>query len=210
MKQFEIVAAVMNIVTSHEGVTNTSLSEDQVAAEIHTCRQRMIDDLDKVSLFRRPFTGYVQIIESLPTLKKADGTVYVKIPRVYRTLNQDIALLYVGGKDKKSPYRIITDNADNCKHDHFLGTAPTAIYNEGEITFRNISPKFIRIDGVFEYPDQLAIYGYDDEESEYPFPGGQIDKLIGKTTESYLRTLYRVTPQPNTQSDLNNARPLNR
>jgi hypothetical protein len=210
MTQAEIVSAVMNIVTSHEGVTNTSLSADQVAAEVHTCRQRMIDDLDKVSLFRRPFTGYVQVIDSLAVAKEADGTLYVEIPRVYRTINQEVSLLYIGGKDRKSPYRIVTDDGENSKHDHFLGSRPTAIYSEGVIKFRNLSPKFIRVEGVFEYPDQLAIYGYDDEETEYPFPGGMIDKLIGKTTESYLRTLFRVVPQPNTQSDLTNARPLNK
>lgn len=209
MKQFEIVAAIMNIVTSHEGVTNTSLSEDQVAAEIHTCRQRMIDDIDKTSQFRRPYTGFSQKIESLTIQKDTDGAPYIVIPRLYRMLNNEVAALYIGGKDRKSPYRILTDDSsENAKHDHFLGKVPIVIYNEGLLTFRNINPKFLRVEGVFEYPDQLAIYDYDDESTEYPMPGGLIDILIGKTTESYIRTLFRVVAQPNTQSDLTNARPV--
>lgn len=209
MTQFEIVAAVMNLVTSHEGVTNTSLSEGQVAAEVHTCRQRMMDDMDKVALFRKPYIGFTQTISELAVQKNnLTGELYALVPRVYRMRNNEIAIGYIGGKDGKSPYRIITgDTSENYTHDQFLAKKAVAIYEDGVFKFRNISPKFVWITGVFEYPDQLAIHGYDDEETSYPMPGGLIDQLIGKTAESYIRTMYRVMPQPNTQSDIPNARP---
>jgi len=201
----------MNIVTSSEGVTNTSLSEGQVAAEVNTFRQRLMDEMDKVSLFRKPYTGFTQLIHNLPVLKDATGELYVEIPRVHRMRNNEVAIGYVGGKDGKSPYRIVSgDTSDNFKHDRFVGSKATAIYDDGMLRLRNISPKFISLWGVFEYPDQLAIYGYDNEVTPYPMPGGMIDQLIGKTAESYLRTMYRVSPQPNTQSDIPNARPNTR
>lgn len=209
MTQFEIVAAVMNLVTSAEGVTNTSLSEGQVAAEIHTYRQRIMDELDKNSLFRKPYTGFTQSITQLPVQKNnLTGELYVTVPRLYRMRNNEVGISYFGGKDGKSPYRIISgDTSDNFLHDPFIGNKATGIYDDGTIKLRNISPKFIWMTGVFEYPDTLAIYGYDDEETPYPMPGGLIDQLIGKTAESYVRTMYRMSPQPNTQSDIPNARP---
>jgi hypothetical protein len=206
MTELQIVAAVMNLVTSHEGVTNTSLSEEQVAQEVHTTRVRMIDEVDKAGLFRRPYTGYVQYIKQLTMTKNADGKYIVKLPRIVRMLNGEHAVLYIGGTDGKSPYRIIVNgNGENESHDQFIGKLPMAIIDGDELSFRNINPKVVLVAAVFEYPDRLAIYGYDDETDEYPFPGGMIDKLIGKAANSYINTIYRKAPQPNTQSDLPNA-----
>jgi hypothetical protein len=121
-------------------------------------------------------------------------------------INGELASLYIGGTDGKSPYRVVVNgNGENESHDQFIGKMPMAIIDEDDLSFRNINPKVVKVAMVFEYPDRLAIYGYDDEDTEYPMPGGLIDKLIGKTAESYIRTLYRIGPQANTQTDLPNA-----
>jgi hypothetical protein len=206
MTELQIVAAVMNLVTSHEGVTNTSLSEEQVAQEVHTTRVRMIDDVDKAGLFRRPYTGYIQTIAQLTMTKNSEGKYTAKIPRAVRLINGEHAILYIGGTDGKSPYRIIVNgNGENESHDQFIGKMPMAIVDGEDLSFRNINPKVVKVQMVAEYPDRFAIYGYDDETDEYPFPGGMIDKLIGKAANSYLNTIFRKAPQPNTQSDLTNA-----
>ena len=65
----------------------------------------------------------------------------------------------------------------------------------------------MKLIAVFEVPDELTKYGYDEMVTKYPVPAGFADMLIGKTAESYIRTMYRVPIQPNTQSDMPNARP---
>lgn len=211
MTEFEIVSSVMELVTSSEGVTNTSLSPEQVADEIDTLRVRMAAELDGKSLFRRPYQGFTQTIKSLSVLKDSNRVSYLDIPRLVIQLNGEPACLYIGGKDDKSPYRLVTGNLENYVHDHIIGKMPIAHYQEGRITFRNVAPQQIKLVAVFEDPSDLEIYGdYDSETSEYPMPAAMIDSLIGKTAESYLRAMYRIRPQPNTQTDLPNAGPQSR
>lgn len=211
MTEFQIVTAVMNLVTSHEGVTNTSLSPDQVAEEVDTLRVRMIDDEDKISLFRRPYTGYVQTIPSVTVEKDSDKKLFITIPRLVIKRDDTPASLYIGGKDGKSPYRVISGaDAENAKHDQFIGKLPIALYQEGKVTIINASPSFLKVMGVFEDPSALETLGaYDSETSDYPLPAGLIDALIGKTVASYIPTLYRTGIEPNTQSDRPVAPPAN-
>lgn len=206
MTEFEIVTAVRELVTSTEGVTNTSLSEEQVADEIDTLRVRLMMEMDGKSLFRRPYTGFAQRIKSLKVLKDNDRVSYVNIPRLVTKIGNDPACLYIGGKDNNSPYRLITGDLTNATHDHFVGKLAIAHYDEGKITFKNVAPQYITVVGVFEDPSDLEIYGdYDPEVSEYPIPAGMVDMLIGKTADSYIRTMYRVRPQPNVQTDIPQA-----
>lgn len=208
MTEFEIVTAVRELVTSTEGVTNTSLSEEQVADEVDTLRVRMALELDSKSLFRRPYQGFTQRIKSLKINKDSEKVSYVDIPRLVIQINGEPAALYIGGKDDASPYRLVTGDIKNALHDHFIGKMPIVHYAEGRLTFRNVSPQFITVVGVFEDPSDLELSAdYDPEVSEYPMPAGLIDQLIGKTTESYIRTMYRIRPQPNIQTDMPNAGP---
>lgn len=206
MTEFEIVTSVMNLVTSHEGVTNTSLSPDQVAEEIDTLRGRMAFEMDKVGLFRRPFIGFTQTIPSLTILKRANNSRYVNIPKLMTKRDGTPAFEYIGGKDGISPYRVITgDQIKNAKYDQFIGTLPTVGYTEGLLDFYNVVPSFIKVVGVFEDPSSLEeIDGvWDIEVNDYPMPIGMIDELIGKTVNSYIRSMYTVPITPNTQSDKN-------
>lgn len=207
MTEHEIVTSVMNLVTSHEGVTNTSLSPDQVAAEVDTLRGRMIDEMDKVSLFRRPYTGFTQSIKSIKVEKIVSGTTvtkFVDIPKFMVRRDGTPAYLYIGGKDMKSPYRVVVGSEafENAKHDQFISLLPIVLYNEGHMEFRNITSQYIMITGVFNKPSSLEELGvWDREVDEYPMPAGMVDVLIGKTANSYINTLYRVPIQPNTQTD---------
>lgn len=215
MTEYEIVTSVINLVTSHEGVTNLSLSPDQVAAEVDTLRGRMIDEMDKVSLFRRPYMGFTQTISSLKVEKVAVGsttTKFVNIPKFMTRRDGSPAYLYVGGKDGKSPYRVIigSEAFENAKYDQFIETLPVVLYNEGRMEFRNITSNYIMIIGVFNDPSALEELGvWDVEVNEYPMPTGMVDVLLGKTANSYINTLYRVPVQPNTQTDKPQAAPPN-
>jgi hypothetical protein len=205
MTEFQIISSVMNLVTSNEGVTNLSLSEEQVGDEVDTLRGRMIGELDGQSLFRSPYTGFAQTIDRLGVTKAtASAKPFVDIPRVMFRRDNTPAIAYIGGIDLKSPYRIVTGiNVENFEHMPYTGKFPIAHYNEGRVTIYNANPNLITIIGVFNDPGDLEILGkYNAETSEYPFPIGMIDQLIGKTSNSYLNTLYRILPQPNTQSDL--------
>ena len=208
MTELAIVSSVMEMVTSGEGVTNTSLSYDQVAEELDTLRVRTIGELEGQTLFRRPYQGYTQTIKSIKVSRTEDKIAYVDIPRLVLHRHHDPAALYIGGTDGKNPYRIITGDIENALHDQFIGKLPIVHYREGKLTFKNVSPQNIMIVGVFEDPSDLEAYGeYDNEVSEYPLPAGLIDVVIGKLTESYVRTMYRIRPQPNIQSDIPNAGP---
>ena len=208
MTELQIVTSVLELVTSAEGVTNTSLSREQVADEIDTLRCRMMAEIDAKSIFRNPYVGYTQTITNLKVERDANRVSYADIPRVFVQLGGEPAIAYIGGKDGKSPYRVITGDMENAVHDQFVGKMATVHYAEGRLTFRNVSPQYIKVVAVFEDPSDLEYSGdYDSETSEYPMVAGMVDMLIGKSTESYIRTMYRVRPQPNTQTDLAGAGP---
>ena len=169
MTEFEIVTSVMELVTSNEGVTNTSLSAEQVADEVDTLRVRMAMELDSKSIFRRPYQGFTQRIASLTVKKDSNKKSYCEIPRLVIKANGEPAYLYIGGKDNASPYRLVTGDIENAMHDHFIGKLALVHYDEGKLTFRNAAPMFITVVGVFEDPSDLEITSdYDPETSEYP------------------------------------------
>ena len=110
----------------------------------------------------------------------------------------------------KTPFRVVTGNHHlYARHDRFIGKKPLAHYQDGKITFYNTTLKKVFIRAIFIDPSDLIDLGYDPKVTEYPVTYGLADMIIGKTAESYLRTLYRVPVQPNTQTDspTANARP---
>jgi hypothetical protein len=163
----------------------------------------MIDEQDKVSLFRRPYNGWTQTIPSIKVERDSNKVLYIDIPRLHVKRDNTVAYFYVGGLDDKSPCRVISPgDEENVKHDFNIGKAPLAIYSDGRIVFKNFTPSVIKIVAVFETPSSLETLGaYDSEVSPYPCPQGIIDQIIGKTANSYINSLYRVPVQPNRQSD---------
>ena len=217
MTELEIVSAVLNSVTSHEGVTNFSLSEEQIADDLNTLRARMVMEMDKVGLFRRPFLGFTQTIPAVVVKSNGKEPSTAEIPRLISLRGNTVASVYIGGDDGRNPYRVVTgESSENETHDQFIGKLPIVLYQEGHLTITNApASEKIKVIGVFERPSDLAVFDngdaplYDDKKTNYPMTNATLDELIGKLVNDYIRTLYRFPPQANTQSDIPNARPVN-
>jgi hypothetical protein len=205
MTEAKIVAAIKNYVTSQRGVTGFSLRNEQVADEVDTLRMRMILEADSARLFRKPFQGYTQKISfTVPGNKKVD------LPKVYIRADGTPAVAYVGGQLGNTAYRLVT----GYNHGQWVATdefslLPVAMLEGTEFTFKNFASNSLIMIAVFEDPSSLEAYGYDpgydtedgEEGDDYPMPNAMIDQIIGKTAESYIRTMFRIPPQPNTQID---------
>ena len=210
MTEHEIASAIENYVTSYEGVTSSSISLEQIKDEVNTLRMRLVTELDQQKVLMTPFVGYVQTIPNIKVIKTTVNEVAIltiKIPRVYIRANGKIALTYIGGIDLASPYRITTGNHHMwSKADAFIGGKPMAHYREDEdgglITIHQKAINNIAVQALFETPSHLAPFDiYDDDKTAYPMPQAQIDMMIGKISESYIRTMYRIPTQSNIQAD---------
>lgn len=204
MTEHQIASAILNYVTSNQGVTNSPIRLEQIRDEVDTLRIRLIAEAEKTLQLVKPYQGYGQHIKNITVQTGEERKRFITVPRIYIDVKGKPAIGYIGGNDGRSPYRIVTGNHQNyIKDDHFLANYPTAIYSEGEITFKNIVPDRIMIrDTIFEDPSALEKWDYDFQETQYPIPNGMIDMIIGKTSDSYIRTQYRIPPQSNTQSDI--------
>lgn len=201
--EYEIASAIKNYVTAQKAVTNSDIELDQIRAEIDTLRLRIIDDLDKQSLFRKPFLSYAQTYEFSTKRDQVKKILYVDIPRIYSGDDNKPAIAYVGGTNLLSSYRVITGNQISWidKGPTYLRGYKTVHYSDGRFTFKFDGPNKILVNAVWAKPIELASYGYKWKESYYPVPGAIADKMIGKIAESYLRQMFRLGIQPNTQSE---------
>lgn len=200
----------MNLVTSNEGVTNSSLSEEQIGIDVDSLRVRMIDEQDKNGLFRAPFIGYTQRMELTVVKPTKTARPHITLPKMVSKRDGMPACSYIGGLDGVSPYQVISGNhIVNINQAMYTKGMPYAYYDGEKVFFYNVTPEKVMVNCVFEDPGELEVLGfYNAEISNYPMPIGMIDQLIGKTANSYLNTMYRIVAQPNTQSDIPvNARP---
>ena len=208
MNEYQIASAIENYVTSHEGVTNFSVAIDQIQDEVDTLRIRMFDEQDLNSRGTISLEPFLQTIKAKATSRSIDGKdTIVDIPNIHVRRNGKVAIEYCGSPTYKTPFRTVVGNQRlYATHDPIIGNAPLAHYENGRLTFFNTVLKNVMIRAIFVDPSKLVEYDYDSEEDEYPVPLGFADMLIGKTVESYLRTMYRIPVQPNTQTDMPNAR----
>lgn len=204
MTEAKIVSAIKNYVTSQRGVTGFPLRNEQVADEVDTLRMRMIAEMDTARLFRKPYQGFVQKIEfTVPASKK------LVLPKIYVKADGTHAIEYVGGKNGTTQYRLVSgiNHANWIDKDEY-SFFPVVVIDGQELTFKNFGSNDLMMIAVFEDPSDLEEYGYDpgydsdDGASDYPMPNAMVDMVIGKTAESYLRTMYRIPPQPNKQVDI--------
>ena len=201
MTEFEIASAIENYVTSHRGVTDFPLSIRQIRDEVDTTRLRFLDDTERADKGIVSLNPYTQTL-TIETEKDKTG-IFVEVPEMHYLQSGKLACLYIGSVTSKTPFKIVTSNRSLwAEYDMYSGKMPTAIYSSGIIRFKNVVPKEIFIEAVFKKPSELRPYGYDWKQTQYPAPYGIIDKIIGKTAESYLRTRQPAVPQPNTQSDI--------
>ena len=202
MTEFDIASAILNYVTSSEGVTSSNLSIRQIRDEVDTLRIRLVTELDVQNRFIFPFDEYLQPIK-ISTTREGSFTVAI-IPSVFFRSNGKPVIRYAGGLSGNTPHKVVTGNRRTWSaHDPYTGKAATIYYNNGKLTFlsRNV-PKKILVEALFRKPSELRPFGYKYREDHYPVPFSLADTLIGKTSESYIRTMYRILPQPNTQSDI--------
>jgi hypothetical protein len=202
MTEFDISSAIMNYVTSSEGVTSSNISIRQIRDEVDTLRIRLVSELDVQNRFIFPFDEYLQIIEVNTT--RENNLKVATIPTIFFRANGKPVIRYAGGTSGNTPHKVVVGNRRTwASHDPYTGKAATIYYNNGKLTFlsKNV-PKKVMVEAVFRKPSELKPFGYNYKEDHYPAPFSLTDTLIGKTSESYIRTMYRILPQPNTQSDI--------
>lgn len=203
MTEHQIVSAIENYVTSHEGVTDFPVSPKQIADEVDTLRMRLVSELDNARMLVSPFVNYTQVIEDLPTHKTDGNDRYVDIPAVYHTIRNTPAFVYAGAANGNTPYRVLTGNHGiYASQDRWIGNVPQAILQGTRLTFKQSTLKKVRIVAVFRDPSDLDVFGYDSSKDTYPIPDSLVDQIIGKTANSYMQTMYRIRPQSNQQVDL--------
>ena len=202
MTEHEIASAIQNYVTSHEGVTNFNISVRQIRDEVDSLRIRTLAELETQGRSMYPLEDYMQDME-VNTIR--EGTrIVAQIPLVYIDVGGRPAFSYLGGVSLDTNHKVVTGRSRSWAHeDPWTGKMKTVWYNSGRLEFlhKNV-PEKVMITAVFRKPSDLFLYGYDWKKDEYPVPYSVTDILIGKTSESYLRTMYRIFPQSNTQSDI--------
>lgn len=201
--EFQIASAIKNYVTAHKAVTNSDIELDQIRDEMNTLRLRMAMELDQQGLFRSPYLGYTQFHTFSTKRDMNRKVIYVDVPRIFSSLDNKPCIAYVGGSNLLSAYRIITGNQNAWidKGPSYLRGYKTVHYTDGRLTFRLDGPETITVGAFFMRPIELAPFGYKWKEDYYPVPGDVADMMIGKIAESYLRQMFRLPLQPNTQSE---------
>jgi len=201
MTEFEIASAIENYVTSHRGVTDFPLSIRQIRDEVDTTRLRFLSDTENANRGIISLNPYSQTI-TLKVSRDAKG-LFAVVPELHYLESGKLAALYVGSSSNKTPFKVVVSNRSIwAEYDMYSGKMPTAIYSAGVFRFKHTTPKEIVVEAIFKKPSELRTFGYDWKRDQYPAPYGLIDKIIGKSAESYLRTRQQVLPQPNTQSDI--------
>lgn len=203
MTEFQIASAIKNYVTAQKAVTNSDIELDQIRDEIDTLRGRLIDEMDGQGLFQKPFLSYTQFHKFSTKRDSISKVMYADIPPIMIGRDNKPFTAYVGGSDGRSPYRVVIGNQlDYLDHkDVWERSMKTVLYEHGRLTFRNTGPDTISVRAVYVKPFDLSPFGYDWTSTSYPAPQRMIDAIIGKTSDSYLRTMYRLPIQPNTASD---------
>jgi hypothetical protein len=165
---------------------------------------RQIADMDQARLFVRPWDAFVQELDNVSTTKV--GTDYeIELPKIYTLANGDPAISYIGSSNFQEPFRVVNGNQHLLMKDSEYPNAPYAwVTGTGKIKIRNTEATKLSLRAVFEKPSAFQDFGfnYDPEVTLYPSTDALIDQIIGKTSEAYLRTLYRTVPQPNVQTDI--------
>ena len=202
MTEFEIASAIQNYVTSHSGVTDSPISLRQIRDEVDTLRLRLLDELFRGRNTMVDISPYTQVAKV--TTAKENGILVAHIPELYFQPNGKLAISYITSSSGATPFKVVVGTRSlYADDDLYTGNAPTVVYQSSYLRFKNVAPKAILIEGVFNKPSELTPYGYDWKKSHYPVPYGMIDHIIGKTAESYLRLRQPILPTPNTQSDEN-------
>jgi hypothetical protein len=172
MTEFELVSAIRNIVTSHEGVTNFKPSIQQIRDEVDTLRIRLLTELDAQNRYFTMFDQYYQTIEVSTKYDAISKTTTAKIPVIHFRGNGLAAIRYIGGLSGGDSHKFITG-----KDSHWANSSPytghlAAVHYSGDGDLKFMSrnaPKKIMVEAVFVRPRDCKSYnGYDWEKDRYP------------------------------------------
>lgn len=205
MTEVQIASAIESAVTSHEGVTDFPITHAQIEDEVDTLRIRTLEEQDKARLLVRPYNLSTQRItfEQKHFKKNSAGKIYVECPRIMAHDTGELAVAFVGSTNMEKQYRVVMGRQiKNARAVQWMGSEPIAHFQDGKIYLENIGTARFSMDAIFQRPRDLEAYGYNPVLHDYPLSNGAIDVIIGKMTESYIRQLYRVRPQPNQTVDL--------
>lgn len=206
MTELQIASAIQNYVTAREGITDSMVDLEQIRDEVDTLRMRLIQEMGKQrALIPEAYYQTLKGDRVKPTLIKTGtfkGWSEVKIPRIYTNLKGKPQIQYIGPAGELEPNRVVTGNQHiYIKAERFTDQYPLVFYDVDRVLFREAYPKIV-VKALFEDPSKLEIYDcYDHERDDYPAPQGDIDHIIGKTAESYLRTEQFKVILPNVQTD---------
>lgn len=204
MTEYEFASAVMNRVTSHEGVTQSSLTTRQIRDEADNLRLQIVQQLEKQRVLMPE--AYYQHLEKIKTTRITEGVFkgwsYIKIPRIHTNMKHKPEIQYAGPTAERTPNRIVISNHHiYTPSDRFIGDAPTAFYDNDQIKFSE-GYKEVTIKALFEDPSDLTDYQqYDWRKDPYPCPAGDLELIVDRLVRRYIPEVYRVPPQPNTQVD---------
>jgi hypothetical protein len=200
----EIVAAIMNYLTSGEGINNPRVPEDQVRAEVHATRVRMIQELLRQGMML-PQHCYSRFTVSF---EQEQGTSFYEqvnpgqkksayIPRIVEhPLRLRPLVRYAGNAERSKKLRVLTATEEMYLSDEehstlFPKNVPSILINEEEARLFSESLEQVQVEAVVANPDDIV---QDEEKELYPFSDELIDRLIGKITDRYARMFYRMQP----------------
>lgn len=207
MNELQIASTIQNYVTAGEGVTSSVIELEQIRDEVDTLRMRTVQELDRNRALIPE--AYYQVLEgslvkTTPiTTGKYRGWTEISVPSIYTNLKGKPQIQYVGPANEAIPNRVSVGNQHlYLSSNRFTDKYPLAVVDANSIKFKE-AYKVVTIKALFEDPSALEEYDcYDHENDIYPAPQGDIDAIIGKTAESYIRTQQLRNIQPNIQVDL--------
>ena len=207
MTELEIASIIQNYVTSNEGVTNSALDLEQIRKEVDSLRIRFVQELESkrtiiAEAYYQTLTTNDDHKPRIITSGPWKGWTELEIPNIHINNKGIPQISYAGPEHEMEPNKVVSGNQHvYYKNSRFSNLQPLAHISNGKIRFKE-NYKKVSIKALFECPSDLESYDvYDHESDNYPMPSGQIDQIIGKTAESYIRTQSLKIIQPNNQVD---------
>ena len=213
---------INSVYSGGKGITNISLSQDQVKDEVNLARNRFILQLH--SQYQLDTEGLFQKITCLKATKKdirqacpidlgaeADHKVLcVTIPKLLHIPRMN-SIKYLGNVNRQVEWKFFWGNDFIYrKYDKYAKNDPVAWVNGTEIWLFNV-PLFIKkqitVDAIWESPRDLSAYNCckASDNDPYPVPPTIVDMITGKLINDYARYYRLQNMQPNTGSEDPNA-----
>ena len=213
---------INSVYSGGKGITNISLSKDQVKDEINLARNRFILQLH--SQYQLDTEGLHQDITCLKATKKdirqacpidlgaeeEHKILCVTVPKLLHIPRMN-PIKYLGNVNRQVQWKFFWGNDFIYRqYDKYAKNDPVAWVNGQDIWLFN-APLFIKkqitLQAIFESPRDLSAYNCckASDNDPYPVPPTIVDMITGKMINDYLRYYRLQAPQPNTGSEDSNG-----